>query len=661
VARRNEIEFLIKVREQASAALKDVAEAVGDVSKQAGDSLADLRRMDEQLDNVGDSSESAVGSLKKFAGVLAGVLTVREVVEYADSWRLAENKIRIVTNSTKELATVQKELVGLATRTRSDFEGVVDLFTRVARSSDTLGLSQERLIGFTETVSQAIRVSGATTMEASAGIIQFAQGLAAGALRGDELRSVMEQLPRLAIAIADGMGKTVGELRNLGTEGKLTAELVIDALEQSAPEIAAEFASMQATVGESFEVMQTNLRAFIGTVDSTTGTTVFLADSIITISGLIDQFGKVLSGTLQPQDEVTAGMKLFATAALVAIDVVGVLTAAIKDSLTIAFKSLGGVVGGVAAGLVQFAKGNLDESANIMRQVRSDFNETLTEGFRGFEDEAIANTSMTIEKIVELWSKGARDIAEVTDLSKSGESSFINPELLTRLSSFIGTFETAEQEVKRKLADLRSAIAIGLVPDKDEQERIRQDILNILTEGIDEITVKTKKRFSKPVKESFDFVKEAAISAVRSIQSAFADFYMNIGSGTRQMAADFINAIRRMIAEILAFQTVTTLFGKIPGFDKILPGRAAGGPVTAGVPFLVGERGPELFIPNNSGSIAPNGAGLSQGFVFSPVTKIDARGADPGLIARLPKFIDQRDKILMLKVKRYFETGVMPI
>jgi hypothetical protein len=96
--------------------------------------------------------------------------------------------------------------------------------------------------------------------------------------------------------------------------------------------------------------------------------------------------------------------------------------------------------------------------------------------------------------------------------------------------------------------------------------------------------------------------------AARSIQSAFADFFFDpFEDGLKGMVKSFIDAIRRMIAEWLAFQTITML--GIPGFfNKAvgLPGRAAGGSVTAGNPYIVGERGPELFVPGASGTIIPN-------------------------------------------------------
>jgi hypothetical protein len=117
-----------------------------------------------------------------------------------------------------------------------------------------------------------------------------------------------------------------------------------------------------------------------------------------------------------------------------------------------------------------------------------------------------------------------------------------------------------------------------------------------------------------------------------------------------------------MVSEMLAFKILSNIpglgsfFGSGSAKISSIPGRAGGGDVTAGRPFMVGERGPELFVPNASGRIVPNQQ-LHGSMNPQFITHIDAKGADPGLIARLPQIMEQRDKQLMLKMKRFFETG----
>jgi hypothetical protein len=155
------------------------------------------------------------------------------------------------------------------------------------------------------------------------------------------------------------------------------------------------------------------------------------------------------------------------------------------------------------------------------------------------------------------------------------------------------------------------------------------------------------------------FMTNISESAAKSIQRSLADFFFDpFEDGMKGMLKSFIDVIRRMIAEWLAF-TVLSKFGLGKLLSASLTGRASGGPVAAGQPYIVGERGPELFVPGSSGKIIPSGGSMGGGMNF--VTNIDARGADPGLIARLPQIMDQRDRRLMLKVKDYVETGAISL
>lgn len=164
-------------------------------------------------------------------------------------------------------------------------------------------------------------------------------------------------------------------------------------------------------------------------------------------------------------------------------------------------------------------------------------------------------------------------------------------------------------------------------------------------------------QFAAEYQRKLSFMQSLADQAARGIQQSMADFFFDpFSDGLDGMLKQFIDVIRRMLAEWLAFQVATGL--GIPSFfSKTLGigGRAAGGPVTAGTPYIVGERGPELFVPGASGTIIPNNRSAMGGMNF--VTNIDARGADPGLIARLPQIMDDRDRRLMMKMKDLMDNG----
>lgn len=292
-----------------------------------------------QIERRTQATSSALGFLKRAILALGLVAGARQLVRYADTFTLVENRLKLVTSGMEELTAVQEELFKISQDTRSSFESTAELFARVARSSKVLGLSQQELLDVTESVNQAVQISGATGAEASAGLIQFAQGLASGALRGDELRSVLEQLPRLAEAIAVGMGITIGQLRELGAEGKLTARDVIAAIQSQAPELAREFSQVRITVGGALTQLNNSMVRFVGELDKATGASAALASAITFVAenfdiaakavgalavGLATAFGARLIGLIR-----TAGIAIRTLGLAIAANPIGLLVTGI--------------------------------------------------------------------------------------------------------------------------------------------------------------------------------------------------------------------------------------------------------------------------------------------------------------------------------------------
>jgi tape measure domain-containing protein len=123
----------------------------------------------------------------------------------------------------------------------------------------------------TETINQSIKVSGASAQASEAAIVQFAQAIGSSVLRGDELNSIIEQAPRLAQALADGLGVPIGKLKELGEAGQLSADVVIKALRQQSEVIDAEYKKLPLTVGSSIENLKTSWMVYIGELDKSNG------------------------------------------------------------------------------------------------------------------------------------------------------------------------------------------------------------------------------------------------------------------------------------------------------------------------------------------------------------------------------------------------------
>jgi tape measure domain-containing protein len=236
-------------------------------------------------------AEKALGSLqnefKSFQTTAAGALSfagiglgTAEIIQLADTYGQLTAKIKLVTQYSGDFAQVQQGLRDSAKASRSDLGATVDLYTQLGPALKGIGLSSKESISVLTTINKAIALSGASSEASKAALVQLAQGFASGALRGEELNSVMEQTPALAQAIADGLGVSRGALRDMGADGKLTAEVVATALRKVADQVNGDFAQMPITVGQAFTNLRNEFMVFVGAVDSSSGTTSALANTI---------------------------------------------------------------------------------------------------------------------------------------------------------------------------------------------------------------------------------------------------------------------------------------------------------------------------------------------------------------------------------------------
>lgn len=255
------------------------------------------------LANLGNAAAKSEGSVNRlssatraFGGVLASIgiaAVVKQAIDLADTYNRMSAQIALVTKNASDLSAVEAQLFSMSQRTRVGYEATVELYTRMARSTQALGANQAAVARVTETINKALVVSGTSAEQASGALMQLGQGFASGALRGDELNSVMEGMPRVAKAIADGMGITVGELRKLGAQGKLTGSEVFNALLKMGNGIDSEFAKMPMTVGQSMTVLGNSVMKFIGNADNALGITGALSGAIVALSNNLDTIAVV--------------------------------------------------------------------------------------------------------------------------------------------------------------------------------------------------------------------------------------------------------------------------------------------------------------------------------------------------------------------------------
>ena len=241
-----------------------------------------LNKSDIHFSIIGnDQSAKAINNFKKnvkgTGNALAGLrnaimaaFSTREIVEAANVMIGVENRMNALTGSAEKTAIAMNHMRTIASDSRSDFDAVAMLYTRLSLATDHLGATQRDVANATQTVANTFIIAGSHAQEANNSARQLAQGLASGALRGDELRSVMENNTILTKMLADGLNMTIGELREFGHAGKLTAETVMPILIKGTKETNEQIAKMPMTLGQAGVALRNNFQFMVGDIQEAT-------------------------------------------------------------------------------------------------------------------------------------------------------------------------------------------------------------------------------------------------------------------------------------------------------------------------------------------------------------------------------------------------------
>lgn len=291
--------------------------------------------------------------------ILIGAVSVREIKNYADGWTVAGNKIAaagvIANRAGRDLAGIND----IADKTRSGFGQTADLYAKYLRATKDVAKNEREVALATELTNKAFKAGGAEASEQAAGILQLSQGLQSGFLQGDELRSIRENAPLIAQAIADEFNTTIGQLKALGADGQLTSERVFRAILKGQTKIEAAFSQTNSTIGEGFTRLRNALTEYIGVGDDSIGATAKIGSALVALADNIDLViaaGGVLAGVTFGPAMINALVKTTtliagATAGLRGLSVGARVTAASIGAVRGAIALLGGPIGAVIAGL----------------------------------------------------------------------------------------------------------------------------------------------------------------------------------------------------------------------------------------------------------------------------------------------------------------------
>lgn len=304
---------------------------VGDIEYVIKADTAQLLRADKQVRDVTDGMEggfkradkatssltSSFGSLSRVATSLMAILSVQQVSQYADAWTTLNNKLANAIRPSEQLGDVTERVFNITQQTRGSLDATASLYARLERATREYGTSADDLAKLTTIINQGFVVSGATAQEAENAIIQLSQGLASGALRGEEFNSVNEQGNRLIVALADSMGVGIGQMRQMAAAGKLTTDVVVNGLLSQGVTIGNEFANTTTTISQALQVAGNNITKFFGENSTVkTGTAIF-NDAVISVSENIGALSAILTAAAAVMGSRYVGALTMATAAKV--------------------------------------------------------------------------------------------------------------------------------------------------------------------------------------------------------------------------------------------------------------------------------------------------------------------------------------------------------
>ncbi|EFM0044759.1 DUF1983 domain-containing protein [Escherichia coli] len=251
-------------------------------------SAAASREMRRALAEVTDQINTAKSSALNMAGAFAGAFATGHLISLADEWNSVNARLKQASQSSDDFQASQRELMAISQRTGTAFSDNASLFARSAASMREYGYSSEEVLKVTEAISTGLKLSGASTAEASSVIMQFSQALAQGVLRGEEFNSVNENGDRVIRALAAGMGVARKDLKAMADNGKLTADKVVPALISQLGALRDEYAAMPDTVSSSATKVENAFMAWVGGANEASGVTKTLSGVLNGVADNID-------------------------------------------------------------------------------------------------------------------------------------------------------------------------------------------------------------------------------------------------------------------------------------------------------------------------------------------------------------------------------------
>jgi len=382
----------------AESGFRSAGAAAQEASGRFRDAAGKLREANGQFVKAGGSAAGAAGGIGQAASasdiltgklsqvsiavkIFAAAMALVKSAQMADDMRLLAARVEVAAGSMQLGADAMRALQDISTRTQTSMEGNVEVFARLNQSMIQMGGTQADTLQLTELLGKAIKVSGASAVEAKAAMLQFGQALGSGKLAGDELRSLMETAPYLMRQLADGIGVPVGALKKMGEEGKLTSDVVVNALGKAAKQIDQDFQKFPQTIDAAMTVAGDAAKRAAEKFDDMTGTSAILAGATKGLGTVLDKLAEQFGAGTTEADKLGRSTLVKTWAEDTAVVLTYVVDAA--DFVVRGFKQMGTALGGLAAAAGAAATGELTQAKNILGMMADDIKSIGNAKFSG--------------------------------------------------------------------------------------------------------------------------------------------------------------------------------------------------------------------------------------------------------------------------------------
>ncbi|WP_127281485.1 tape measure protein [Neisseria meningitidis] len=373
--------------------VKSGFEAVGSQAQQA------TEKVRTEVDKIGSG-------LSGLTGLLAGLASVgfaKSMLDTADAVQSINSQIRQVVSSETEYLAVQRQLLDTANHTRASLESTASLYVSTSRALKDYGYTQQEILKFTEATNNAMTIGGVGAQQQAAALMQLSQALGSGVLQGDEFKSIAEAAPILLDTIAEYMGKSRAEIKKLGSEGKLTADVIFKAISGASEKFGEQAAKMPMTMGQALTVFSNNWQSMVSKLLNDSGAMSVIASVI-----------KLIADNLTLVVPIVAG---FAAAVAAAVaPTLALNLALLANPFGIIAVSIGTVIGLIAkfGDEIDVFGGGWSNLSDVIRAVWQIITETIGEavgtvkswfdGLTGWLNESVGGWSALFERVMSVIS-----------------------------------------------------------------------------------------------------------------------------------------------------------------------------------------------------------------------------------------------------------------